>query len=287
MAISNTRLYSFCKLSARQYQAALWINKCILLSLQANSRYSLTLPLFLFFLIHWITAKFCEEPITVTTTGRWDCELPDGSELAAGEKPPVGTRCRLACLPGLALHLNLPTPSPATFYHRFHYDVLRDEPEVVVKENQLIIKCLATGQWSEGKSYLDMISCVSSNCPRLLAPEHGSLFPEACQEEGVPLHSQCLVLCSAGFYPRNGRIRTCSKSLKWFPEENTICLRLPPTPRPYIHCPSDLIVDLKAGQSSTHVIIPQPQANYAYRYAYQIRHLHSACWLSFILFMNL
>lgn len=216
------------------------------------------------FLLTEFVVKFCDEPPRISPTLWWDCQFENGTRLLAAQKQPVGTVCALHCHPGLKLRHNYTSSSspPSNFYHRFQYELVKDEPEIPQKLEELKVKCTPTGNWSPGAQALGSVTCIPSNCPRLSDPEHGSLFPDIClQEEGVPLQTQCLVLCAKGFYPKNGRIRTCSRHFRWFPEENPICVRLPPTPRPYIHCPSDLVVDLKAGQSSAHVIIPQPQAN--------------------------
>ncbi|CAG7721937.1 unnamed protein product [Allacma fusca] len=189
-------------------------------------------------------AKFCDEPPVLPNSSGWECEFPDESSVTNMDKPVAGTKCKLRCLRGFVLK-----PPHNLGFGRVGR-----------------ISCLQDGNWSPPDAFLKS-PCISSSCPKLQTPKEGSLFPETCLSDAVPLNTQCLILCSSGFYPKNGRIRTCSKGFRWFPEDNPICIRLPPTPRPYIHCPSDVVVDLKPGQSSAYVKIPQPQANMDwYRY---------------------
>lgn len=178
-----------------------------------------------------------------------------------GDKPIVGTKCKLRCLPGFSLM------NPNNHHNRFLSSVYGNpEDNSLVTMAHQAITCAEDGQW-KGYDSASRSVCVSTSCPQLPVPEHGTLFPDTCLGDNVPLNAQCLVLCAAGFYPKNGRIRTCSRGFQWFPEDNPLCIKLPPTPRPYIHCPSDVEVDLKPGQASAYVKIPQPQANMDwYRY---------------------
>ena len=188
--------------------------------------------------IDTLIAKLCDEPPVLPNSSGWDCEYPGGPAFIEGHRAVAGTNCKLRCLRGFVLK-----PPHNLGFGRIGR-----------------ITCLPNGNWSPPDSFLSS-PCISSTCTKLRPPKDGFLFPDICTSDSVPLNTQCLVLCSPGYYPKNGRIRTCSKGFNWFPEDNPVCIRLPPTPRPYIHCPSDVTVDLKPGQSSAYVKIPQPQAN--------------------------
>ena len=188
----------------------------------------------------------------------------------SGDKPAIGTQCKLRCLPGYVAAQQQTSRTSYQYvnsesqnYHRLHYDIVSSGESEGGTGKLDQISCSSEGTWSPRELLHTPASapCISSSCSKLVEPENGSVFPGTCLQESVPLNTQCLVLCSSGFYPKNGKIRTCSKGLRWFPEDNPLCIRLPPTPRPYIHCPSDVVVDLKPGQSSSYAKIPQPQAN--------------------------
>lgn len=146
----------------------------------------------------------------------------------------------MKCQPGFSLN------SPNEITH----NIFGKQVKSLGFSSEQIIRCNEEGKWSPA-DYLDQVVCTLSSCPKLQKPEFGSLFPEICSSENVPLNTQCLVLCSTGYYPKNGRIRTCSKGFAWFPEDTPLCVRLPSTPRPYIHCPSDVAVDLKPGERNS------------------------------------
>lgn len=211
------------------------------------------------------TVTFCEPPPIKENTVGWECDYPSLVAFVNGDKPIVGTKCRLRCLAGYSLM------STHDHQNRFLNSIFGtpDDNSIMSIAHQTIT-CTEDGHWKGYESASKSV-CVSTSCAQLPAPEHGTLFPDTCLGDNVPLNTQCLVLCSTGFYPKNGRMRTCSRGFQWFPEDNPLCIKLPPTPRPYIHCPSDIEVDLKSGQSSAYVKIPQPQANMDwYRYGFRL-----------------
>lgn len=241
-------------------------------------------------------AKYCEEAPFIQNTSGWECESSsEEKKLSSSEDNGnsnslsyvIGTKCKLRCSPGYSMkdfvssnvihqqqqfHQHRHQDHRA-YYNSLYYGYVNSQPSSsneiepfgTVKgingkmENKAIV-CSYDGTWSPPPQRLKS-PCALASCTKLSHPKDGSLFPDICLQDNVPLNTQCLIICSPGYYPKNGRIRTCSKGLRWFPEDNPICIRLPPTPRPYIHCPSDVIVNLKPGQSSGYVKIPQPQAN--------------------------
>lgn len=188
-------------------------------------------------------------PLVPSAAG-WECEHRDTVRISDGQHFRVGSKCRVNCLPGYSL----------TVINEIERIVFGKQVKSFGYSNPKYLQCSEQGSW-EPSDYLEQIACTISSCPTLPKPEFGTVFPEVCLSNNVPLHTQCLILCSTGHYPKNGRLRTCSKGFKWHPEDNTLCIPLPSTPRPYISCPSDVRVDLMPGLASAYVKIPQPQAN--------------------------
>lgn len=207
---------------------------------------------------------FCEPPPIRENTIGWECEYPSLVAFVNGDNPLIGTKCHLTCPPGYSLgYLYDNNDHHDKSNHLLHNSILvgaDSDNSVFSGHHAKSIICAEDGEW-KGLQAISKYTCVSTSCPSLPAPEHGTIFPETCLSDHVPLNSQCLVICNSGFYPKNGKIRTCSRGFHWFPEDNPLCIKLPPTPRPYIHCPSDIIVDLKPGQGTAYVNLPQPQAN--------------------------
>jgi len=197
------------------------------------------------FAVFLFAASYCNHPQILPNAEGWDCIDPESKKLVVKGKPMIpGTKCKPRCAPGF----------------KMSNDVLRSRWKNKKQVKNSEIECNQHGEWFPS-NYSTLNSCMPSSCVNLEDPEHGTLFPRVCTQERVPLNTQCLVLCSPGFYPTGGRIRTCSREYEWFPQESPSCNELPPTPRPYIHCPSDIQVPLKPAHATAYVKIPQPQAN--------------------------
>ncbi|XP_035701322.1 uncharacterized protein LOC118433481 [Folsomia candida] len=204
--------------------------------------------------------EFCQDPPLLVNASGWECEHHDTlrtTTLSTDGYFRSGTKCRVNCLPGFSL----------TLLNEIETTIFGKQVKSLGGSNSKYVTCSGDGTWSPA-DYEETVACTASSCPALSKPEFGTLFPEICSSsDRIQLNTQCLVLCEVGYYPKNGRLRTCSKGYRWSPEDSTVCIRLPATPRPYIHCPSDVKVDLMPGMASAYVKIPQPQANMDwYRY---------------------
>lgn len=197
------------------------------------------------------TVEFCEELPIIANASGWKCEQ-DMLKSSDDGHFRFGTKCRVNCLPGYSL----------TTMNEIKRTVFGKQLKSLWYSNTKYAQCSEQGTWAPADYDIQFV-CKPSGCHALSKPNYGTLFPEeTCSSENIPLNTQCLILCSPGYYPKNGRLRTCSKDYRWSPEDSSsLCIRLPSSPRPYIHCPSDVNVDLMPGMASGYVKIPQPQAN--------------------------
>ncbi|KAK8739357.1 hypothetical protein OTU49_003594 [Cherax quadricarinatus] len=147
------------------------------------------------------------------------------SEHLVGEAYPLGTTCFFTCSESAALHGNPNTT------------------------------CLNTGMWSN-----NAVTCQAVKCSMLAEVEHGRVSPKRCIRRTSVVGQHCYLSCSSGFRVVGNPVRTCQPSGTWSPESpSPYCEK--DTLKPFIQCPSDVMVDLAPHQSTAYVRLPQPKAN--------------------------
>lgn len=69
-----------------------------------------------------------------------------------------------------------------------------------------------------------MIYILVAACPQLQQPRDGTYAPANCLTESQLPGGRCVLHCSAGFKPENGRTIVCGRNLEWSPIARLNCV---------------------------------------------------------------
>ncbi|GIY23897.1 sushi, von Willebrand factor type A, EGF and pentraxin domain-containing protein 1 [Caerostris darwini] len=137
---------------------------------------------------------------------------------------PVGALCKVKCDKGYDLH---PSSHP--------------------------IICQNNGKWNATPP-----ECQVLQCPPLLPPEHGDVYPPSCKDGTIQVKEKCIFTCLQGFRITGQEVFTCNNNLKWDVKNGTQCL---PETDAFIVCPEDITVELMPNETSTEIFLVPPKSN--------------------------
>ncbi|KAI8509313.1 hypothetical protein Bbelb_131610 [Branchiostoma belcheri] len=115
-------------------------------------------------------------------------------------------------------------------------------------------RCLAIAHWDGVPA-----ECGVITCPRLSAPNHGSLLPKnRCTKKKVPYGASCQFSCEDGFQLEGTSDTTCNNSGEWDNlTEEPVCKDITP---PHMTCPDDINMEAAEGENSANVTWAVPVA---------------------------
>jgi len=122
--------------------------------------------------------------------------------------------------------------------------------------NQPTLTCLDTGAWDKA-----VINCQRISCPALPPIANGTLTPSFCAIIGNYFGDSCHYTCNQGYQLNGNTTRTCQADGQWDDAAIPKCDKV--YPKPWISCPSDVIVDLGRDESTYDItaLLGQPQSN--------------------------
>ncbi|GIY98136.1 hypothetical protein CEXT_361291 [Caerostris extrusa] len=101
-------------------------------------------------------------------------------------------------------------------------------------------------------------SCIVLQCPPLLPPEHGDVYPPSCKDGTIQVKEKCIFTCLQGFRIAGQEVFTCNNNLKWDVKNDTQCL---PETDAFIVCPEDITVELMPNETSAEIFLVAPKSN--------------------------
>lgn len=152
----------------------------------------------------------------------------DKTDYKPGEVPDdaeflVGTMCRVKCSKGYELN------SDAT------------------------IVCGNNGHWNATPP-----ECEVLQCPPLIPPDNGDVYPSSCKEGPMAVKEKCVFTCLPGYRITGQEVITCKNKLTWDFKKQTVCV---PETHPYISCPDDVSLELQSNESTIEIALNPPRTN--------------------------
>ncbi|GFT57284.1 sushi, von Willebrand factor type A, EGF and pentraxin domain-containing protein 1, partial [Nephila pilipes] len=136
---------------------------------------------------------------------------------------PMGTLCRVKCSRGYEL----------------------DTDPTIICEND--------GHWNA-----TLPQCKVLQCPPLIPPVNGDVYPPSCKEGSTAVKEKCVFTCLPGYRITGQEVITCKNRLAWDFKKSTVCT---PETNPYISCPDDVTTELPTNTSSIEMTLDSPRTN--------------------------